>query len=60
VPKRGRVCKLVCVKVPDSSIARVDMSLSLKECEEECLRNCSYTAYTSVNETSGKVGFHFS
>jgi hypothetical protein len=30
--------KLVRVKVPDTSIARVDMGLSLKECEEECFR----------------------
>jgi len=48
--------KLPRVKVPDTSIARVDMSLSLKECKQECLRNCSCTAYTSADETRGGIG----
>jgi hypothetical protein len=48
--------KLPRVKVPDTSKARVDMSLSLKECEQECLRNCSCTAYTSADETRGGIG----
>jgi hypothetical protein len=42
--------------LPDTSHARVDMSLSLKECEQECLRNCSCTAYTSADETRGGIG----
>ena len=48
--------KLAHVKVPDTSIAHVDMSLSLKECEQECLRNCSCTAYTSAYESEGGIG----
>jgi hypothetical protein len=28
----------------------------LKECEQECLRNCSCTAYTSADETRGGIG----
>ena len=48
--------KLAYVKVPDTSIAHVDMSLSLKECEQECLRNCSCTAYTSAYESEGGIG----
>jgi hypothetical protein len=48
--------KLRHVKLPDTSHARVDMSLSLKECEQECLRNCSCTAYTSADETRGGIG----
>lgn len=36
------------VKVPDTSVARVDMSLRLKVCKEKCLRNYSYLAYTSA------------
>ncbi|KAL4628649.1 hypothetical protein ACB092_05G255400, partial [Castanea dentata] len=48
--------KLACVKVPDTSVAHVDMSLSLKECEQECLRNCSCTAYTSVEESEEGIG----
>nr|POF00742.1 g-type lectin s-receptor-like serine/threonine-protein kinase [Quercus suber] len=53
--KEGFV-KLAHVKVPDTSIAHVDMSLSLKECEQECLRNCSCTAYTSADESEGGIG----
>ncbi|KAB1227420.1 G-type lectin S-receptor-like serine/threonine-protein kinase RKS1 [Morella rubra] len=48
--------KFANVKTPDTSIARVDMSLSLKECEKECLTNCSCTAYTSADETKGGFG----
>ncbi|KAE8036906.1 hypothetical protein FH972_009538 [Carpinus fangiana] len=44
------------VKVPDTSIARADMNLSLEECKQECLRNCSCTAYTSADETRGGIG----
>ncbi|KAM4113075.1 hypothetical protein ACJW30_05G191000 [Castanea mollissima] len=48
--------KLAHVKVPDTSIAHVDMSLSLKECEQDFLRNCSCTAYTSVDESEEGFG----
>ncbi|KAK4588078.1 hypothetical protein RGQ29_019174 [Quercus rubra] len=48
--------KLASVKVPDTSIAHVDMSLSLKQCEQECLRNCSCTAYTSADESEEGIG----
>ena len=48
--------KLASVKVPDTSVANVDMSLSLKECEQECLRNCSCTAYTSADESEEGIG----
>jgi hypothetical protein len=48
--------KLARVKVPDTSIARVDMSLSLEDCEQECLRNCSCMAYSSAHETRGGIG----
>ncbi|XP_068324738.1 G-type lectin S-receptor-like serine/threonine-protein kinase RKS1 [Pyrus communis] len=44
------------VKVPDSSWARVNMSLSLKECEQECWKNCSCTAYTNADERNGGKG----
>nr|XP_034906391.1 G-type lectin S-receptor-like serine/threonine-protein kinase RKS1 [Populus alba] len=42
--------KLARVKVPDTSMASANMSLILKECEQECLRNCSCTAYASADE----------
>lgn len=40
--------KLARVKVPDTSRARSDPTLSLKACENECSKNCSCTAYASV------------
>ncbi|XP_039166661.1 G-type lectin S-receptor-like serine/threonine-protein kinase At1g11410 [Eucalyptus grandis] len=43
-------------KVPDTSKARANMSLNLKECEEECLRDCSCTAYASASESLGGSG----
>uniref|UniRef100_A0A2N9I6X0 Bulb-type lectin domain-containing protein n=1 Tax=Fagus sylvatica TaxID=28930 RepID=A0A2N9I6X0_FAGSY len=46
--------KLARVKVPDTSVARANMSLSLKECEKECLRNCSCMAYTSARCEHGR------
>ncbi|KAJ7946879.1 Receptor-like kinase [Quillaja saponaria] len=41
------------LKVPSTSKARVDMNLSLKSCNEKCLRDCSCTAYASANESTG-------
>ena len=58
VKKHGRasICKsgeefvkVENVKLPDSSFARVDEKLSLKECEQNCLENCSCTAYGGVD-----------
>ncbi|KAF8031430.1 hypothetical protein BT93_D0593 [Corymbia citriodora subsp. variegata] len=44
------------VKLPDTSKARANMSLNLKDCGEECLRDCSCTAYASANESLGGWG----
>ncbi|GMJ14643.1 hypothetical protein like AT1G11340 [Hibiscus trionum] len=44
-------------KVPDTSAARVDMSIGLKQCEVKCLRNCSCVAYASAYaESDGGIG----
>ncbi|CAN1222076.1 G-type lectin S-receptor-like serine/threonine-protein kinase RKS1 [Linum grandiflorum] len=40
-------------KVPDTSEGKLDSSLNLEMCEEECLKNCSCSAYASANLTSG-------
>ncbi|KAM3731395.1 hypothetical protein ACB098_12G160600 [Castanea mollissima] len=48
--------KLAHMKVPDTSKAHANMSLSMKECEQECLRNCSCMAYASANESEGGIG----
>ncbi|KAJ8622121.1 hypothetical protein MRB53_030650 [Persea americana] len=44
-----RFLELVRVKLPDTSRSRVEPTLSLNECKEDCLRNCSCTAYASAN-----------
>ncbi|KAE8689722.1 G-type lectin S-receptor-like serine/threonine-protein kinase [Hibiscus syriacus] len=36
------------VKVPDTSVAHVDMTIDLKQCKEKCSRNCSCMAYASA------------
>ncbi|KAK9092238.1 hypothetical protein Syun_027149 [Stephania yunnanensis] len=36
------------VKLPDTSNARVDMSLGVKECKIKCRNNCSCTGYSSA------------
>lgn len=42
--------KVAHVKTPDTSMAKVDMSLMrLDECEKECLRNCSCKAYATAD-----------
>nr|XP_028959092.1 G-type lectin S-receptor-like serine/threonine-protein kinase At1g11410 isoform X2 [Malus domestica] len=48
--------KLESVKVPDTSTARVNMSRSGEACKEECLRNCSCTAYANADERQGGSG----
>nr|XP_023924672.1 G-type lectin S-receptor-like serine/threonine-protein kinase RKS1 [Quercus suber] len=64
VRKRGQesICKsgdgfvkVENVKPPDSSLAQLDEKLSLKECEQKCLQNCSCTAYGGV-DTEEQVG----
>ncbi|XP_075648541.1 G-type lectin S-receptor-like serine/threonine-protein kinase RKS1 isoform X2 [Castanea sativa] len=48
--------KLEQMKLPDTSIAHADMSLSMNECKQKCLRNCSCMAYASANESEGGIG----
>lgn len=45
------------VKIPDTSIANANMEItSLEECEKECLRNCSCSAYASADVRNGGRG----
>ncbi|KAF8396342.1 hypothetical protein HHK36_017958 [Tetracentron sinense] len=48
--------KVARVKLPDSSMARVDKGLSLHECEKQCLSNCSCTAFASADVNRGGSG----
>ncbi|KAI8525256.1 hypothetical protein RHMOL_Rhmol13G0216400 [Rhododendron molle] len=65
VRKRGgHVCgsgegfeKVPLVKVPNTWTAHVDRGVTwLKECESECLRNCSCNAYASADVSRGDSG----
>ncbi|KAF8409425.1 hypothetical protein HHK36_005501 [Tetracentron sinense] len=48
--------KLERLKLPDTSMSRVDRSLSLLECQKQCLSNCSCTAYSSADLNGGGSG----
>ncbi|XP_050288882.1 G-type lectin S-receptor-like serine/threonine-protein kinase RKS1 isoform X2 [Quercus robur] len=47
--------KVESVKLPDSSFAQLDKKLSLKECRQQCLQNCTCTAYAGM-DTQEQVG----
>ncbi|XP_057417707.1 G-type lectin S-receptor-like serine/threonine-protein kinase RKS1 [Lotus japonicus] len=44
------------LKVPDTSVAIEKKGLSLEECEQECLRNCSCEAYAVADVRNGGSG----
>lgn len=44
------------VKLPDTRSSWFNRSMSLKECGEVCLRNCSCTAYTNLDIRDGGSG----
>ncbi|KAK0599286.1 hypothetical protein LWI29_003954 [Acer saccharum] len=43
------------VKLPDTSHSRVDNNISLAECKEFCLNNCSCTAYANSDVREGRT-----
>ncbi|CAO2166643.1 unnamed protein product [Urochloa humidicola] len=43
-------------KVPDTERSVVDWALTLDQCRQACLRNCSCTAYASANVSAGAGG----
>ncbi|CAI0468016.1 unnamed protein product [Linum tenue] len=45
--------KLENAKVPDTTTGRLNPGMDLSTCRQECLKNCSCTAYLSSNLTSG-------
>ncbi|XP_071725863.1 G-type lectin S-receptor-like serine/threonine-protein kinase At4g27290 [Rutidosis leptorrhynchoides] len=44
------------VKLPDAEDTWFNMSMSLNECEEECLKNCSCMAYANPDTNVGSRG----
>ncbi|KAK9084980.1 hypothetical protein Sjap_025391 [Stephania japonica] len=60
---RKRVCdggdgflRLMNIKIPNASNARVNMSVSIKDCEGECRKNCSCTGYANVGGNGDGIG----
>ncbi|KAJ4828224.1 hypothetical protein Tsubulata_313111 [Turnera subulata] len=45
--------KIANAKLPDTSVARVNLSLDLKACKKECLRDCSCMAYALADLRTG-------
>ncbi|MED6144382.1 hypothetical protein PIB30_015164 [Stylosanthes scabra] len=52
--------ELELVKAPDTSKASVNLGVSMEECRDMCLRDCSCAAYTSANQSSnsGCITWH--
>ena len=48
--------RLARVKLPDTSRSRVEPGLSLKACEDECLKNCTCTAYANADISGAGSG----
>nr|GLL18304.1 G-type lectin S-receptor-like serine/threonine-protein kinase At4g27290 isoform X1 [Ipomoea trifida] len=44
------------IKLPDTKHSWYNESMSLQECEQVCLRNCSCMAYSTLNITNGGSG----
>ncbi|XP_024178197.2 G-type lectin S-receptor-like serine/threonine-protein kinase RKS1 [Rosa chinensis] len=44
------------VKAPDSSTTHVNLTMGPKECEEECIRNCSCMAYSGAGDPQERNG----
>jgi hypothetical protein len=51
-----RFLKRTRVKLPDTSSSWYNKSMTLKECEGMCLKNCSCTAYASLDIRGGGSG----
>ena len=48
--------KVEATKPPDTSAARVNMNMSLEACREECLKECSCSAYATANVSGSGSG----
>nr|GMD94673.1 G-type lectin S-receptor-like serine/threonine-protein kinase At4g27290 [Ipomoea batatas] len=44
------------IKLPDTSYSWFNRTMSLKDCEHQCLKNCSCTAYSSLDISKGGSG----
>nr|XP_023879887.1 G-type lectin S-receptor-like serine/threonine-protein kinase At4g27290 isoform X3 [Quercus suber] len=55
-PDRDGFLKYTGLKLPETSSSWFDKTMSLKECEELCLKNCSCTAYGNLDIRKGGSG----
>jgi hypothetical protein len=44
------------MKLPDTTHSWIDEKMSLKDCKDKCLKNCSCTAYSSLESTGTGKG----
>ncbi|PON81470.1 S-receptor-like serine/threonine-protein kinase [Trema orientale] len=44
------------IKLPDTSLSWYNVAMNLEECEQECLKNCSCTAYSNLDIRDGGSG----
>ncbi|XP_059279499.1 G-type lectin S-receptor-like serine/threonine-protein kinase At4g27290 [Lycium ferocissimum] len=44
------------IKLPDTQYSRFDVSMTLHECKQACLRNCSCMAYSNLDIRNGGSG----
>ncbi|XP_074382613.1 G-type lectin S-receptor-like serine/threonine-protein kinase RKS1 isoform X2 [Apium graveolens] len=59
--RKGQVCgdgdgfiKMLKMKLPDTTITRLDNNLGLKACEDLCFNNCSCTGYSAADVRGGR------
>ncbi|GAU41718.1 hypothetical protein TSUD_349790 [Trifolium subterraneum] len=51
VKDRDGFKKIVGMKLPDTTHSWIDEKMTLKDCKEKCLKNCSCSAYSSLEST---------
>nr|GMD86514.1 receptor-like serine/threonine-protein kinase SD1-8 [Ipomoea batatas] len=56
VCETDRFLTLEYMKLPETTSAFVDAAMSLDECKEMCVKDCSCTAYTNSNISDGGSG----
>jgi hypothetical protein len=53
---RGEFQKIVGMKLPDTTRSWIDEKMTLEDCKNKCLNNCSCSAYSSLDSTRTSSG----
>ncbi|WJX92593.1 receptor protein-tyrosine kinase [Trifolium repens] len=56
VKHRDGFKRIVGMKLPDTTHSWIDEKMSLKDCKDKCLKNCSCSAYSSLESTGTGKG----